>query len=55
MYADMVFRYFLSCHLLNRKFCAHAHEQTTPFNRLYLLKGDHIGEFFFLGGGGGGY
>ena len=38
---------------MNRKFCAHAHEQTTPFNRLYLLKGDHIGEYFFLGGEGG--
>ena len=58
MYTDMVFRYFLSCHLLNLKFCAHAHEQTTPFNRLYLLKGDDIGEvffFFFFWGGGGGY
>ena len=57
MYADMVFRYFLNCHLLNLKFCAHAHEQTSPFNRLYLLKEDDIGEWFFLcfffGGVGG--
>ena len=48
MYADMVFRYFLNCHLLNLKFCAHAHEQTTPLQSPLSFKGGRIGEWFFF-------